>query len=120
MPDPDFRISSYGVANGAERATCSQNFRPLGAIVPEIFASLTIIKYRILHVLKEICMAIVVEVVVVAMKAVNLQSYMPQRACLMGRPSKNGLEERMNSCTGKWVLNIGEDMHTDSARYETF
>jgi len=45
-PDPDFRISSYGVANGAERATCSQNFRPLGAIVPEIFPSLTIIKYR--------------------------------------------------------------------------
>ena len=61
-------------------------------------------------------MAIVVEVVVVAMKAVNLQSYTPQRACLMGRPSKNGLEERMHLCTGKWVLNIGEDMHTDSAR----
>ena len=74
----------------------------------------------ILHVLKEICMAIVVEVVVVAMKAVNLQSYMPQRACLMGHPSKNGLEERMHLCTGKWVLNIGEDMHTDSARFETF
>ena len=65
-------------------------------------------------------MAIVVEVVVVAMKAVNLQSYTPQRACLMGRPSKNGLEERMHLCTGKWVLNIGEDMHTDSARFETF
>ena len=65
-------------------------------------------------------MAIVVEVVVVAMKAVNLQSYMPQRACLMGRPSKNGLEERMHLCTGKWVLNIGEDMRTDSARFETF
>ena len=56
----------------------------------------------------------------VAMKAVNLQSYIPQRACLMGRPSKNGLEERMHLCTGKWVLNIGEDMHTDSARFETF
>ena len=65
-------------------------------------------------------MAIVVEVVVVAMKAVNLQSYTPQRACLMGRSSKNGLEERMHLYTGKWVLNIGEDMHTEFARFETF
>ena len=46
-PDPDFRISAYAVAIGAERATCSQNFRPLAAVVPEIFPSLTIIKYRI-------------------------------------------------------------------------
>ena len=45
FPDPDFRISSYGVANGAERATCGQNFSPLTAVVPEIFGSLTIIIY---------------------------------------------------------------------------
>ena len=47
-PDPDFRICFHGVANKAPRATCSQNFRPLAAVVPEIFRSLTIIKYRIL------------------------------------------------------------------------
>ena len=35
-PDPDFRISVHGVAIGAERATCSQNLRPLAAVVPEI------------------------------------------------------------------------------------
>ena len=46
-PDPYFRISSYGVANGAERATCSQNFRPLGAIVSKCLRHITIIKYRI-------------------------------------------------------------------------
>ena len=46
-PDPDFRISVHAVAKGAERATCSQNFRPLAAVVPEIPGSLTIIKYRI-------------------------------------------------------------------------
>ena len=46
-PDPDFRICFHGVANKAPRATCSQNFRPLAAVVPEIFRSLTIIKYRI-------------------------------------------------------------------------
>ena len=45
--DPDFRICFHGVANKATRATCSQNFRPLAAVVPEIFRSLTIIKYRI-------------------------------------------------------------------------
>ena len=45
-PDPNFRIYVHGVAMGAERATCSQNFRPLAAIVPEIVPSLTIIKYR--------------------------------------------------------------------------
>ena len=42
-PDPDFRIYVHGVAMGAERATCSQNFRPLAAIVPENARSLTII-----------------------------------------------------------------------------
>merc|ERR1712087_379242 len=34
-PDPDFRISVHGVAMGAERATCGQNFRPLAAVVSE-------------------------------------------------------------------------------------
>ena len=47
-PDPDFRISAYGVAMGAEMATCSQNFRSLSGIVPEIFGSLTIIIYWII------------------------------------------------------------------------
>ena len=47
VPDPDFRISAYGIANGAPRATCSQNFRPLAALEAEITRSLTIIKYRI-------------------------------------------------------------------------
>jgi len=47
FPDPEFRISAYGVANGAPRATCSQNFSPLAAVVLEITSSLTIIKYRI-------------------------------------------------------------------------
>ena len=47
-PDPDFRISAHAVAIGAERATCSQNFRPLAAVVPEThLRSLAIIKYRI-------------------------------------------------------------------------
>merc|ERR1712079_704720 len=45
-PDPDFRICFHGVANKAPRATCSHNFRPLAAVVSEIFRSLTIIKYR--------------------------------------------------------------------------
>ena len=35
-PDPDFRISVHGIANGAPRATCSQNFRPLAAVVSEM------------------------------------------------------------------------------------
>ena len=35
-PDPDFRISAHGVAIGGPRATCSQNFRPLAAILSEI------------------------------------------------------------------------------------
>ena len=35
-PDPDFRICVHAVAIGAERATCSQNFRPLAAILPEM------------------------------------------------------------------------------------
>ena len=47
-PNPDFRTSAYGVANRAPRATCSQNFSILAAVVPEILGSLTIIKYRIL------------------------------------------------------------------------
>ena len=47
FPGPDFRICVHGVAMGAERATCSQNFRPLAAIEAEIFAFVTIIKYRI-------------------------------------------------------------------------
>ena len=47
-PDPDFRICFHGVAIGAPRATCSQNFRPLAAVVPEIFGHITIIKYRML------------------------------------------------------------------------
>ena len=42
-PDPDFRISAHAVAIGAERATYSQNFRPLAAIVPEITTFVTII-----------------------------------------------------------------------------
>merc|ERR1712001_277846 len=33
--NPDFRISVHGVAMGAERATCGQNFRPLAAVVSE-------------------------------------------------------------------------------------
>ena len=45
-PDPDFRISAHAVAIGAERATYSQNFRPLAAIVPEITTFVTIINYR--------------------------------------------------------------------------
>ena len=51
-PDPDFRIYVHGVAMGAERATCSQNFRPLAAILSEIPTSLTIIKYWILSGIK--------------------------------------------------------------------
>merc|ERR1711953_992970 len=35
FPDPDFRISVHGVAMGAERATCGQNFIPLAAVVSE-------------------------------------------------------------------------------------
>ena len=31
--EPDFRISVHGVEIGAPRATCSQNFRPLAAIL---------------------------------------------------------------------------------------
>ena len=50
-PDPDFRICFHAVAIGAERATCSQNFRLLAALVPEIFGYITIIKYRISNVL---------------------------------------------------------------------
>ena len=44
-PDPDFRISAHAVAIGAKRATYSQNFRPLAAIVPEIPTFKTIIVY---------------------------------------------------------------------------
>ena len=44
-PDPDFRIYVHGVAMGAERATCSQNFRPLAAIEAEIRPPKTIIIY---------------------------------------------------------------------------
>ena len=44
-PDPDFRISVHGVAMGAERATCSQNFRPLAALEAEMNTSKTIIIY---------------------------------------------------------------------------
>ena len=44
---PDLRISVHAVAKGAERATCSQNFRPLAAIEAEISTFVTIIKYRI-------------------------------------------------------------------------
>ena len=44
-PDPDFRTCFHGVATGAPRATCSQNFRPLAAVVPEITSSKTIIIY---------------------------------------------------------------------------
>ena len=44
-PDPDFRISVHAVAKGAERATCSQNFRPLPALEAEISRSKTIIIY---------------------------------------------------------------------------
>ena len=43
--DPDFRISVHAVAIGAERATCSQNFRPLAAIEAEIRHSQTIFIY---------------------------------------------------------------------------
>ena len=46
-PEPDFRISTYAVEIGAKRATCSQNFRPLAAVVLKWTTSLTIIKYRI-------------------------------------------------------------------------
>ena len=46
-PDPDFRISVHAVAKGAERATCSQNFRPLAALEAEITSSKTIIIYWI-------------------------------------------------------------------------
>ena len=46
-PDPDFRFCFHAVAIRAERATCSQNFRPLAALEAEITRSLTIIKYRI-------------------------------------------------------------------------
>ena len=45
-PEPDFRISAHAVEIGAERATCSQNFRPLAAVVPEMLRPLTTIKYR--------------------------------------------------------------------------
>ena len=44
-PDPDFRISVHGVAMGAERATCSQNFRPVAALEAEITTFITIIIY---------------------------------------------------------------------------
>ena len=33
--EPDFRISVHGVEIRAPRATCSQNFRPLAAVVSE-------------------------------------------------------------------------------------
>ena len=45
--EPDFRICVHGIVMGGPRTTCSQNFIPLAAIVPEIAGSLTIIKYRI-------------------------------------------------------------------------
>ena len=45
--EPDFRISAHGVAMGGPRASYSQNFIPLAALVPEIPSSLTIIKHRI-------------------------------------------------------------------------
>ena len=44
-PDPDFRIYVHAVAIGGPRPTCSQNFRPLATIVPEIITSKTIIIY---------------------------------------------------------------------------
>ena len=47
--DPDFRISVHGVAMGASKATCSQNFKALATIVPEMLRRITIIKYRIFH-----------------------------------------------------------------------
>ena len=46
-PDPDFRISAHRVEMGGPKATCSQNFRPLGAVVSKCLRPLTIIKYRI-------------------------------------------------------------------------
>ena len=36
FPDPDFRISVHAVAKGGPKATCSQNFKALAAIVPEM------------------------------------------------------------------------------------
>ena len=45
---PGSGSSAHAVAIGAERAICSQNFRPLAATEAEIFAFVTIIKYRIL------------------------------------------------------------------------
>ena len=44
-PDPEIRISAYGIEIGAERATCGQNFRPLAAVVTEIITLKTIIIY---------------------------------------------------------------------------
>ena len=46
-PDPDFRISAHRVATGGPKATCSQNFKALAAVVLKWTSSLTIIKYRI-------------------------------------------------------------------------
>ena len=43
--DPDFRFCVHAVAIGAERATCSQNFRPLAALEAEITTFVTIIIY---------------------------------------------------------------------------
>ena len=36
FPDPDFRISVHAVAIEGPRPTCSQNFRPLATILPEL------------------------------------------------------------------------------------
>ena len=42
-PDPDFRISAHRVEMGGPKATCSQNFKALAAIVPEIIPLKSII-----------------------------------------------------------------------------
>ena len=47
FPDPDleFRIFVHQVALGGKSYTCSQNFRALATVVPEILGSLTIVIY---------------------------------------------------------------------------